>query len=204
MSLRIQLYKPFELLASENRRFVTDQFGKHIGTLISSEYVNDVLYDDNGRLYITGQFTQITYNSQVLTVNNIAMFDGTTWYDLDGGITGSGNVGYCLAKDSNNNIIVGGDFQQAGPTTGAINLAKWNGSSWEIVYNTLNGVVRSLYFDRSVNTLYVGGDFDNRIGTYNFTTNTWTDINSDLTTTSVYSIDKLANGNIVVGEILQQ
>jgi hypothetical protein len=198
MSLRIQLNKPFELLASENRRFVTDQFGKRIGTLIVSEFVNDVLYDDNGRLYITGQFTQITYNTQVLSVNNIAMFDGTTWYDLSGGITGSGNVGYCLAKDLNNNIIVGGDISGAGSTS--VNyIARWNGSSWQNFYGGLNNIVRSLYFDTSVNTLYVGGDFSNRVGTYNFNTNTWTNINSDASTNSIYSIDKLSNGNIVVG-----
>lgn len=204
MSLRISKQKYFVVLSGESSQTIPDISVDNIGDLNTNgpSLIYATLYDNNGKLYITGQFNQITYRGTTLPVNNIAMFDGINWYDLNGGINGSG---LCLAKDSNNNIIVGGQFTDVGN-----NIARWEGSLWNNLNGGANGTVESLFFDNVQNMLYVGGQFSavstppvstDKFARYSYNNNTWQSINALSGLGNIYSIDKFPNGDIVIGGI---
>lgn len=104
-------------------------------------------------LYAGGHFTK----AGSVTVNHLARWDGSSWSDVGGGVTGgiSGPMVHALTA-SGGNLYVGGIFLTAGTTT-ARNVACWNGSSWSALHIGLYGVVRSLVVIEG--QLYAGGDF---------------------------------------------
>lgn len=117
---------------------------------------NALVHD--GKLYIAGGFRQF----QGAPGNCIAVFDGTTWDDLGGGMLMDLNnpsslyPGISEIAFHNGELIAVGDFNFAGDTP-ARNIAKWTGDRW----CSYGG-----YFDQSVDgiaiwhdTLYVTGDF---------------------------------------------
>jgi len=117
---------------------------------------------NGGDLYAGGFFTE----AGAITVNNIAMWDGTNWYALDSGITGeAGWASVNTMASYNGELYIGGYFDTVNGMS--INcIAKWNGSVWSSV-GTGIGVGGSL--DAMAvynNSLYVGGGFDSAGGVY--------------------------------------
>jgi hypothetical protein len=121
--------------------------------------ISAMLPDKNGGLYVAGDFT----SAWGIIVNHIAHWDGLTWTDLDGGLSGLTASGSSeLALDSKGNLYVGGIFSEAG-TISANNIAKWNGASWEALGFGLNGSVYAMAVD-SQDHLYVSGSFSSAGG----------------------------------------
>jgi len=75
-------------------------------------------------------------------------------------ITGLNGAVYCMAEGPDGKIYVGGLFTDAGGTTDADYLARWNPASevWETVVSGINATIYSLAFDAN-GGLYVGGNF---------------------------------------------
>ena len=78
--------------------------------------------DPDGKLYAAGFFT----HAGSIAVSNVAMWDGTAWFALNGGLNGGARA---LARRGQE-IFVAGSFTRAGGTV-ATNIAKWNGNDWE-------------------------------------------------------------------------
>jgi trimeric autotransporter adhesin len=96
------------------------------------------LYAGGGSLSLMGQ----------TNANLIARFDGTNWFPLSTGISGSGVVSGPIGTTiltlnvTNNYVYAGGYFTNAGgvPVT---NIAVWNGTNWSALGNP-GGVVASM------------------------------------------------------------
>lgn len=113
----------------------------------------------------------------------VALYDGTNWVKLAGGVSGGSQAQVvAIALDNNNDMYVGGAFTTAG-TTACANIALWNGTQW----NDIGGIT-STAETPVVNAIaiigdniYVGGRFNKAGGTvdvknlarYNKTTRQW-------------------------------
>lgn len=107
-----------------------------------------------GELYVTGQFEEIG----CIQASNIARWnnESNSWQDVAGGLTGGDNTyGFTLAV-YNDELYVGGQFEQAGDIS-AHNIAKWNGNEWNAVGSLDGGSVRELVVYKQ--KLYAGGFF---------------------------------------------
>ena len=114
--------------------------------------VHDIILDSSNNLYAGGQ----NFNSAGgVTANNIAKWDGDSWFALGNGLSPSV---FTVAVDSSDNLYAGGWFTSA---EGVVlnNIGKWNNSSWEAVGNGMDSGVYSLAFDSTNNILYAGGTF---------------------------------------------
>jgi len=141
--------------------------GKGLGV---NGQVNTLIMDEDDNLYVGGAF----YYAGGVSANNIAkwvrsgittnaegyLVEGGEWKTFGDGTTdGSVNA---LAIDSKGNLYIGGTFDQADGVNGANNIAKWDGSRWQMLGKGVGGQVNALALDSSEN-LYVGGDFT-RVG----------------------------------------
>jgi hypothetical protein len=146
--------------------------------------------DNSGNIYVGGEIIA----AGGVPVNNLALWNGTTWRDVGGGITrnsGTARVS-ALAVDADNNLIVGGWFDQAGGTA-ASSLAVWNGTNWQEFGGGVRGAVTALKI--ADGNLYVGGWF-NQAGTltagniayFNFQSGAWLTMGSGVDDT-VYAIE---------------
>lgn len=128
---------------------------------------------------------------------NAQSFD---WSPLGNSSSGIGTNGYVYAiTEFNGSIVVGGGFSQAGNTP-ALNIALWNGFTWQALGSGLNGEVHALTVFN--NELYAGGNFTmaggipaNKIAKWNGTS--WssliTGMNDDADALTVY------NSMLVIG-----
>ena len=147
--------------------------GKGTTTDSSSGVVNDLAAIGND-LYVCGTFTGVTNsNDTKLGVGYIARWDtqANTWAALGTGV-GSANNGVdgivnALAANGTD-LYVGGSFSQAINSGSskllANNLARWNGSTWNVVGSSAtpmgNGTENTVWeLTYSGGFLYVGGDF---------------------------------------------
>ena len=135
--------------------------------MIGSGNVRDILNDGDSLLYIAGNFR--TVNG--ISVDGIAVFDGTSWSALGQGFGFYNNV-WALAKDSlTGEIAVGGGFfdayQSNGSPLASAGLAFWDGIKWktrgEVSAQITNPaqyaqVVRAITYAPD-GTLYIGGEF---------------------------------------------
>jgi hypothetical protein len=120
-----------------------------------------VFDDGNGpRLFAGGAFT----TAGATVVSRIARYDGTSWFDVGGGVAG-GKVQVLLVHDDGSGpaLFVGGEFTSVG-TTGAKYVARWDGTAWSsLAGGNPNGPVRALAVhdegDGRGPGLYVGGSF---------------------------------------------
>ena len=131
--------------------------------------VNDTVYtiafSGTSQLFVGGAFTSTTPVSLThIAKANIVTTTGTvttpvTWSGLVSGTDGiiTGTV-YTIAI-SGTDVFVGGEFQNAGGTTGINYIARWDGNIWNAVgsLNAIKNTVRAIA--RSGNNVYVGGDF---------------------------------------------
>ena len=113
-------------------------------------------------VYVAGWFT----TAGGVSVNNIARWDGSSWSDVGGGVSGEivdqgGNRNYALAV-SGSDVYIGGGFIQAGGTS-AIRIARWSSGQWTSVgQSATNGKGADHHLKSIVvsgNDLYVGGGF---------------------------------------------
>ena len=116
--------------------------------------VNALAVDGSGNVYAGGNFS----TAGGLPANRVAKWNGTAWSALGAGVSNAtGNSGVtALAVDSNGILYVGGSFTTAGGGT-ALNMAKWDGSSWGSLQG-INSVLLALAVDGSGH-LYAGGQF---------------------------------------------
>ncbi|MEK6221348.1 MAG: hypothetical protein N2D54_03785 [Chloroflexota bacterium] len=93
--------------------------------------VEDLAVDSQDNLFLIGSFSQ----AGGVTVNKIAKWDGNDFTALSGPSgDGLGNSGDTVAVDSNDHVIAGGSFTNAGGT--AVNaIGRWDGTQW----NTISG-----------------------------------------------------------------
>lgn len=111
----------------------------------------------NGELYAGGTFTSIGGT----TARNIAVWDGTMWSQVGGGLQSSLYAGARKLFVYNNELYASGTFTQAGslPVPG---VAKWDGSAWSAVADFgMNGALagRVNTFAEYNGSLYAAGNF---------------------------------------------
>lgn len=112
--------------------------------------INSISVDAANNVYIAGVFEV----AGGLITKNIAMWNGTKWSALDGGVNGRIQATLAVGND----LYVAGDFTQAGSVS-ARNIAKWNSATktWSSLGNGINGTVYALAYSDGI--LYAGGDF---------------------------------------------
>lgn len=113
-----------------------------------SQTVNAVLARGTD-VFVGGGFTA----AGGIWMTNIALWDGTNWFPVGGGIPGGSVNALALAG---NDLYVAGSFANAGGLP-VSNIAKWNGSTWSDVSGGVSGYVRALLVVGE--DLYVGGRF---------------------------------------------
>ncbi|MEJ5309944.1 MAG: IPT/TIG domain-containing protein [Anaerolineae bacterium] len=129
--------------------------GFHVPGLVGDVYA---LARDGAKVYVGGNLI----SAGGLPVSNVAIWDGSRWNDMGGGVsrdTGTAWV-YALAVDTDGNVYVGGWFTQAGTGENAVtarNLALWNGSTWGELGGGVNGSVNVIRLTSS--TMLIGGSF---------------------------------------------
>jgi len=163
---------------------------------VSSSFVPFVtaIMIDGSNIYIGGLFN--TAGTQT-SVKNIAMWNGSQWSDVGGGVSGvTGIVSvFTITSDGNGKIYVGGIFSTVGVSTAAYSIAIWtpSSSSWSTLggSNGVEGTVCSIQISGS--SVYVGGGFSfvgiypnfstaaNNIAIWNTTTSQWSALSSGLT-----------------------
>jgi hypothetical protein len=135
-----------------------------IGSMNTGGYIQ-TNYDDGSNIYIAGEFTMINGTPGY---NNIAMWNGSVWLPLAGGLPG-GEVS--MLTKVNGILYAGGGFTTASSAP-ADYIAKWDGSSWSAINSSpINNYVTS--FALSGTTLYIVGEFTKGIVSYNTTNGTW-------------------------------
>jgi cortical protein marker for cell polarity len=117
---------------------------------------------DGVNVYVGGFFTNaLNFPGGFITVNNIAGWNGSSWFALGSGVNGT--VGAIAVGGGN--VYIGGSFTSAGGVL-ANRIAMWNGSSWSSLNNGttngLSGSVSVILLDGS--DVYVGGSFTNAGG----------------------------------------
>lgn len=138
--------------------------GFHLGGTDGDIFSLAVFDDGSGSaLYAGGRFSTVgTVGAQ-----NIARWDGSAWSSVGSGMTGGGAgstivSALCVFDDgSGPALYAGGRFTTAGGVP-AVNLAKWDGSTWSPVGGGTNSNVHALtvHDDGSGPALYAGGSFD--------------------------------------------
>jgi hypothetical protein len=124
---------------------------------LNGALVSTIAIDAYDNVYVGGTF--LTAGGTI--VNNIAKWDGTTWFALtDSGGTGVTTTApyasvLCIVIDASNNVYISGSFTTAGITP-ALNVAKWDGTSWSAFGTGVTGSIYTIAIDTS-NNLYVGG-----------------------------------------------
>ncbi|MCL4222152.1 MAG: hypothetical protein KJZ65_12375 [Phycisphaerales bacterium] len=132
---------------------------------------------DGEKLYAAGRFLNIGG----VPANNIAVWNGSNWSALGGGITHTSIAQViCMTTFDDGNgpaLYAGGSFTSAGGSP-ATRIAKWNGSSWSAMGDGFNNTVQELtvFDDGSGPALYAMGNFTlsganpiNRIAKWNGT-----------------------------------
>lgn len=121
--------------------------------------VRAAVYGPDGNLYVAGDFVtahNAAGTGSPVTVNRVAMWDGTTWTALGGGFSG---LVLALAFDPAGNLYAGGSWIDAAYPF----IAKWNGSTWSAVGSAAagTGIVYALTYNPVDASLYIGGEFLN-------------------------------------------
>jgi len=113
-----------------------------------SDVVRAVLVT-NGLIYAAGNFS----NAGTQAVSNVAVWNGTTWSPLGGGI--GGTTVYGLGWNGSSLYAVG-IFNQAGATP-VSNVARWDGANWFALGSGFNNIAVSV--DSFNGLICVGGNF---------------------------------------------
>lgn len=142
--------------------------------------VTSIVSGPGNSVYVGGDFSST--NDSLITLNYVALWDGTTFSPLGSGQPGSVYAMASIASDSNANLYVGGYN---------IPVSKWDGTNWTILQdssgNILNQIVNTMEISPDSN-LYIGGTFGttvsfnipdtNNLVKFVLNTNTWVPINN--------------------------
>ncbi len=165
--------------------------GFHVPGLVGDVYA---LARDGEKVYVGGELI----SAGGLPVSNVAMWDGSRWHDMGGGVSHVSSTAwvYALAVDADGDVYAGGWFNQAGTGENAIavsNLAVWDGSAWSDVGGGAQGGVTVIHLTDSA--LFVGGTFTqtgstavNNIARYDFADSRWDALGGGVTWDSNYAI----------------
>jgi hypothetical protein len=107
-----------------------------------------------GNVYVGGLLTSAGNTK----ANFVAGYDGSNWFKLNNGVAGGFNITYVfgLANDGAN-LFAGGWFTNA-DNCGAMNLARWDGTSWSpLAGGSPNSIVELI--KKFGTNYYVGGVF---------------------------------------------
>jgi hypothetical protein len=108
--------------------------------------------DDDGNIYMGGNFTEVNIAGGGEPMNRIAVWDGDAWSALAGGV----NAGVFDILISEERVYIAGEFTTAG-ILDIIGVAEWNGENWSGVGDGVDRYVYSLA--DTGDFLYVGGYF---------------------------------------------
>jgi len=109
----------------------------------------------SGKLYVGGKFERANRK----LVNNVAVWDGTSWSGVGKGV--DGEVFDIL--ELNGKVFVAGDFSYAGKSTEsegvpAVRIAKWDGTKWSAMGKP--AVDREIYaLTTDGKSVFIGGNF---------------------------------------------
>ena len=103
----------------------------------------------NGVIYAAGNFS----NAGTQALSHIAVWNGSNWLPVGGGI--SGTTVYGLAWQGTS-LYAAGFFSQAGGTA-VNNIARWDGTNWSALGSGINNVVASIATFN--NLICAGGNF---------------------------------------------
>ena len=152
-------------------------------------------------LYAGGDFT----TAGGISASKIAKWNGSTWSALGSGMSGTGAFVVFSLTVFDADLYVGGQQITTAGGVSAINIAKWNGTSWSALGSGLNGTVYALTAINTGNAnagLYAGGAFTtaggisaNRIAKWNGTS--WSALGTGVDS-SVNALSALGS-NIFVG-----
>lgn len=125
----------------------------NIGATAQASFVEDMVFDAQGNLYVGGFFT----GAAGVAAPSVAMWDGARWRAVGTPAAFNNSIVRALEFDSAGTLYAGGSFAQLG-TAFASNIARWNGTAWTQVGSGMNGDVYALHRDAKGN-LYAGGEF---------------------------------------------
>jgi len=135
--------------------------------------------------------------------------DGTTWFNAtySSPLTTGGTVNALLYW--NGDIYAGGQFSVAASGKTANNIARWNGSAWNILTSASSPVGEVFALASYDNKLVLGGDSNSRVETWDQTSG-YATLGDGITTsdsnTSVQAIavDATPSANLVIGGNFQK
>lgn len=131
----------------------------------NSAVINAITFTTNGQLVCGGTFAG---TAGVTGTQNLALWDGTNWLSLGGGLPG-GTVRATLAVGSD--LYIGGSFNSI-QGQNITNLARWDGTNWHAVGGGVTGgSVWALAWHAGA--LCVGGLFTNAGGNFAGYVATW-------------------------------
>jgi len=118
--------------------------------------INALAFDGQGRLWITGDFTDL---GNVGAADRLAYWDGSNYYGLSTGLNGTGRA---LAYDAvGDRMYIGGAFSSAGGVANTARVCYWDWASAAFVAmgtGTGTGQVNAIGVD-ATGGAYVGGTF---------------------------------------------
>ena len=171
--------------------------------------VYKMLFTAEGDLYVSGEFQNL---ADIPEADNVAKWNGSSWSAL--GSDGSGNGvfdwAYAMAFGSDNSLYVSGYFPDAGGTSSAGYLARWDGTTWSGVETKsidgqeLASFAYSLLVDSSTgrDVLYAGGCMewgDQSISVARYDGTTWEELSGDHSLNGcVYDMEIAPTGALVV------
>ncbi len=139
--------------------------------------------DGNNHVYVGGAFE----TAGGINVNNIAVWENNVWSaltDVGNGVSGTNNEIRAIAFDENDNLYIGGNFDQAGGNS-APRIAVWDGSNWSTLGLGTSGFVQAIQINGT--HIYAGGNFSiagtetvNRIARWDRNANSWESLDNGL------------------------
>lgn len=117
----------------------------------------------NGDVYVAGRFNDLGG----IECKNVAMWDGTAWYQLGVGLYGPAcyeREGLAVKAHPNGDVYVAGRFHEAGGDP-AYHVARWDGTWYHLGSRWgLNGDVYTIEIKPDGSEMYFGGDFTDEWG----------------------------------------
>ncbi len=168
-----------------------------IGTPAITGGVRAIAVAPNGDIYFGGNFTNL---GSVANADRVGYWDisDTAYKAISTGVDG---IVRGIAINSQTNIVLTGDFDNAGGSAAA-KIVKWNGSAFETLGSGLSDDGQAVVFSED-GTLYVGGDFVtadgitvNYIASWNGTSFSAMDTGAG---SHVNQLDLLSNGDLIIG-----
>ena len=131
-----------------------------VGDPASGATINTIatcFWGRDDKLYVGGFFTNLAGNA---LCDHLAVWDGSTWSDVDAGTTDEVRV---IDQGKDLSLYIGGDFTTVGPAgdpVSANRIAKFvKGESWAALDVGFTNRVRGLSIDESKGVVYAFGDF---------------------------------------------